>query len=697
MNVHHRRSEQNAGQARRRAFGPESRTGGQARRCLSGVAAMLWSVASACPAASYALPSTTAPAALASPSMTSFPTHIHSQTSVSQPMHDLTAEDLRAWLDGMLPAALKQGDVPGAVVSVVKGGRVLLTAGYGLSDVAVRIPMDPERTLVRPGSISKLFTWTAIMQLAEAGKLDLDADVNRYLDFKVPEPFGRPITLNELMTHRGGFEEGLKDAVVTRPDLLEPLGVFLKRHIRPALYPPGEVPAYSNYGTALAGYIVERVSGERFEDYVAHHIFTPLGMTRSTFSQPLPALTDSVVSRAYMNGTQPPGPFELISFAPAGALTTTADDMTRFMLAHLQDGQTNGAKILRPETVRLMHSPSIASPPGFDVMAHGFFHDERNGRLLLEHGGDTILFHSHLMLLPKEQVGLFVSLNSRGRGDAAYGIRQRLLDAFLDRYFPGPDPSIDAPTMPTARADAAKIAGRYESSRRVQSGFMSLFYVLQGQETLTVLPDGDVTLSSSPGKSFRETEPGRWREVGGERVLTSGVIDGVASLRDSRDPVGVLQRTPLLRNAAVNGLVFLLSLAALLTAAAAWAIGAGARLVYRQPAALAERERLVQQLARIFVVADLVYLVAWSQVLGPILGQQVWFYTSALDPVVRAMEIAAIVPLCGAAAGFANASLALISQRGWAMKAGAVAGAAALVGVPWIAFVGGLMSLTLNY
>ena len=618
-------------------------------------------------------------------------------STVIQPTHALTADDLHAWLDGMLPAALKGSGTPGAVVSVVKDGRLLLAQGYGVSDVAARTAMDPEHTLVRPGSISKLFTWTAVMQLVEAGELDPNADVNRYLDFRIAEPYGRPVTLNDLMTHRGGFEEGLKDAVVTRADALEPLGVFLKRHARPELFPPGEVPAYSNYGAALAGYIVERVSGERYEDYVARHILRPLGMARSTFAQPLPAtLPPSVMSHGYMDGSRPPGPFELISFAPAGALTTTADDMARFMLAHLGDGRLDGASILRPQTVERMHSPSLPAPPGFDVMAHGFFRLQRNGRMALEHGGDSILFHSDLLLLPTEQVGLFVSFNARGRDDAAYGVRERLVQGFLDRYFAGPVVA-DPPVLASARADAAKIAGRYESSRRVQSGFMSLFYVLQGQESITAEDDGSVTLSSAPAERFREIAPSRWRQAGGDRTLLSSIVAGVPVIQDSRDPVGVLQRTPLRRNAKVNGLVFVLSFLVLATAAAAWAMAEGARRAYHQPPALTGRAALLRRLARIAVVADLLYLFAWFSVLKPILGQQVWFYTAALDPVVALLEVAALVPLLGVAAGVAHAAAALHSPRGWAMKAGAVAGAAALTGVAWVAFVGGLMTPTLNY
>ncbi len=616
--------------------------------------------------------------------------------SMTQPTHPLTATDLKSWLDGMLPAALKQGDVAGVVVSVVQDGHVLVTKGYGYADVARKTPMDPNRTLVRPGSTSKLFTWTAVMQLVQEGKLDLSADVNRYLDFKVPEPYGRPITLNDIMTHRAGFEEGLKDAEVPNPSQLQPLGVFLKRHVRPVLFPPGEVPAYSNYGAALAGYIVQRVSGENFDDYVAHHIFAQLRMQRSTFKQPLPPLPDSEMSKGYMSAAEPPKPFELISFAPAGSMTTTASDMTAFMLAQLQDGRLENAQILSPEATQLMHSPSLVGPLGFDVMAHGFFRDQRNGQVVLEHGGDSIFFHSNLMLLPQAKVGLFVSFNSRGRGEAVYGMRERLIGGFMDRYFPGP-PTITPPALATAKADAPRIVGRYETSRRVQTGFMSLFYVLTGQETINANPDGTIGLSSAPGQTFREVAPDRWQQVGGARLLVLLKRLGVPTIEDSRDPVGVLQRTPLRRNATVNLLAFTLSFLVLIGSAVAWAVAEGARRAYRQPPALARRALIIRRLARIAVVGDIAYLLAWFVILKPILGNEVWFYTTALDPVIRTLQIAALVPLFGAAAGVGNAWQSLRSSRSWIIKIGSVVGAAALIGVVWIAYVGGLASFRLNY
>ena len=243
------------------------------------------------------------------------PGQAHGGSSAGSP---LDGQDLEAWLDGLLPYALKNGDIAGAVVAVVKDGNILLQKGFGYADVGRKIPMDPERTMIRAGSTSKLFTWTAVMQLVEQGKLDLNRNVDEYLDFKVSPTTGEPITLIDLMNHRAGFEEGLKDILLTDPHALESTQTYLKQHPRPLLFPPGTVPAYSNYGAALAGYIVERVSGEPFERYVEQHIFAPLGMMHSTFDQPLPARFKDAMSQGYWTASLPPRPYELVVTAPAG-------------------------------------------------------------------------------------------------------------------------------------------------------------------------------------------------------------------------------------------------------------------------------------------------------------------------------------------------------------------------------------------
>ena len=266
-------------------------------------------------------------------------------------------------------------------------------------------PVLAEETLFRPGSVSKLFTWTAVMQLAEQGRLDLDRDVNGYLDFKIPDAYGQPITLKNLLTHTAGFEEQVKDLFTPGPASPD-LGDYVKTHIPERIFPPGTTPAYSNYGTALAGYVIERVSGRPFNQYIEENIFRPLGMTRSTFAQPLPPPLAPLMSNGYQLASDEPHPFETVGAFPAGSLSSTATDMARFIAAHLQGGQLNDARILRPETVSLMHSRLFALDPAANAMAYGFYEESRNGHRIIGHAGDTLYFHSDLHLIPDAGVGL---------------------------------------------------------------------------------------------------------------------------------------------------------------------------------------------------------------------------------------------------------------------------------------------------
>ncbi|UZK66707.1 serine hydrolase domain-containing protein [Sphingomonas sp. M1-B02] len=609
--------------------------------------------------------------------------------------HALTATDLGAWLDGFMAATLEQGKIAAAQVVVVDDGEVLFKRGYGYADVAAETPMDPDRHQMRIGSTSKLFVWTAVMQLVEAGKIDLDADVNRYLDFRISPRGDRPVTMADLMTHRGGFEEGLKDVMATDPKFLKTNERYLKENMRPFMFAPGEVPAYSNYGTALAGYIVQRVSGESYEAYVERHILAPLSMRSTTARQPLPPAFAETAAKGYRTSETPPSPFELVGTAPAGQISATAADMANFMLAHLQDGRFGDARILRPETARLMHSPSLRAPAGFDTLAHGFFRGKRNGRIVLGHGGDTVVFHSDLNLLPEEGVGIFVSFNSRGENDAVYGARERLFQLFLDRYFAAPVP-VTPPAIATATGDAGAIAGSYESSRRVETGFISLFYLLQ-QDQIVAHEDGTISASWVPGERFREIAPGLWREVAGTRQLLAVQSGGRPAIVDSRNPVAILQAAPTSRSGVVFQLVTGLSLLVLLCAAITWPIAAWVRYSRRLGPLATGCEARVRRLTRIAVVANLIYLLAWYSVLAPILRTDVSYYNGGLDSFIRFLQVAAIVPLLGAILGLVNAWLALRAKLNWAARARSFVVALALIGFLWVAWMAGFIGWSLNY
>jgi CubicO group peptidase (beta-lactamase class C family) len=438
----------------------------------------------------------------------------------------LTAADVETWLDGLMPAALRIAGVPGAVVVLVKDGKPLLEKGYGFANVEKSVPVDPRATLFRPGSISKLFTWTAVMQLVEQGKLDLDADLNRYLDFKVPARNGKALTLRHVITHTTGLEEAGRGLIVydaSTPDN----GAVLRSHIPPYLYDPGTTQGYSNWATGLAGYIVARVSGESFDDYIEQHIFTPLDMRHSSFRQPLPPALRGQASLGYPSADEGPKGYEIVSLAPAGSLASTGADMGRFMRAYLQQGELDGQRILRPETVALMQTQITRGMPDLNGIGLGFYQQDINGHRAVGHGGDTILFHSDLILLPDDGIGLYVSVNSPGRHDQGKWLRDRVYHGFADRYLPDTrapaGPGID---QATATAHAALMAGAYRNTRREDSTFLSLLQLLSPVR-VHAIDQGRLQIELGGSRSvFREVKPFLWQEEHGKRRVQAIVENG---------------------------------------------------------------------------------------------------------------------------------------------------------------------------
>ena len=378
--------------------------------------------------------------------------------------HPLTEDDLQAFFDGIFPLQLERSDIAGASVLVMKDGNPLFEKGYGFADLKSKKPVDPANTIFRLASISKLFTWVSVMQLVEQGKLNLDTDVNQYLDFRIHPAFGKPITLRNLMTHTGGFEEELDDIINLNPKQQPTLREDLIANQPHRLFPPGQVPAYSNYGVGLASYIVQRASGEPFEQYVQDHIFGPLKMTHSSFYQPIQKSLAPFVSEGYRGDTtKPPVGFEMLNPVGAGGLSSSASDMGRFGQMLLNGGSLDGAQILKPETIAQMWTPQFQANPGLPPICMGFYQDWRDGVHWIGHEGDLIAFHSLFFLDPGQKIVLFVSYNSAGGGARP---RPEIINFFTDRYFPGA-PAVSFIDKPTG--NFRDIAGEYQTTRRADS------------------------------------------------------------------------------------------------------------------------------------------------------------------------------------------------------------------------------------
>lgn len=593
--------------------------------------------------------------------------------------HPLTAQDVDAWLDGYMPFALRSGDIAGAVVVVIKDGKVLTSRGYGYADIAKRTPVDPARTLFRIGSVSKLFTWTAVMQQVEQGKIDLDADVNRYLDFKMPPFQGRPITMRQIMTHTSGLEDAAKNDFVSGPSQIRPLETFIKSYTPHRIVAPGTTPAYSNWATMLAAYIVQRVSGMPFDDYIEQHIYAPLGMRYASFRQPLPPTIAPYMAIGYARASGPAKPFEWVQVGAAGSMAASGLDMARFMIAHLE----NGRGILKPETAAIMHdsplnkvNPRSIIPP-LNRMELGFFETNVNGHEVVGHLGDVENMHTSLHLMTGDGVGFFVSFNSAGRDGAAHPLRVNLFQDFVDRYFPSAehDGRVDART---AAQHAQMLTGLWEGSRRVQSNWLSAAYLLGqtkvGLDAIGKLAIPDLKGAGGAAKTWTEIAPFVWRENGGHERLAAQIVGGQAVRWsvDGESPFVVFDRVPASRSGAWLLPAVYLSLAVLALTFFYWPLTWVVRRRYAAKHSVTGEALRVYRATRIMAGLDVALMLGWIGFISIVLSSAT-LLTSASDPWLWLLQILSVIVFPGAFGLAAwNAWLTWRDGRRWPRKAWSV-------------------------
>ncbi|HET9337075.1 MAG TPA: serine hydrolase domain-containing protein [Sphingomicrobium sp.] len=632
----------------------------------------------------------TPPAAEAAPS--------GSPVAVPARTHELNRTDVDAWLDGFMPYAIARGDIAGAVVVVVKDGQVLTQRGYGFSDIEKRKPVSPETTLFRPGSVSKLFTWTAVMQLVEQGKIDLDKDINEYLDFEIPARNGKPITMRHVLTHTTGFEETVRHLIHDNPDKLVPLDRYVKGSLPERVFDVGTTPAYSNYATALAGYVVARQSGMSFDDYVDRHIFQPLGMRHSTFRQPLPKQLQPFMSEGYRAASQEAAKFEFVDPAPAGSLSASGADMGKFMIAHLN----GGAGLLRPETARLMHNYRLDMIPGLHRMALGFYEQNINGHRGIAHGGDTGLFHSDLTLFIDDGIGLFVSVNSSGSQGAPRALRERLFDEFGNRYFPD-QPVAAKVDAETSKKHVQQMAGNYFNSRGIRSNFL---HILDLISPIAIGPDEEgklsapmVTNTANKPRRWVEIEPYVWKDVDSDENLAAVVEDGQVKRWsfDTVSPFMVFDRAPWYKNPAWLAPALYLSLGLIFLAALAWPVGAIARRRYKAANAYEGKRLRLQRIWHGWQWLTLATLAGWVTFVS-VGFSSLELLGGPLDPLLITLQVLTPIAFIGllALAGW-NLRQAFLEKRRWFVKLWAIALLLSAAVLLWIGFAFKLISFGTSY
>lgn len=425
---------------------------------------------------------------------------------------ELSESTLEAYFDSAYLNQRQNHQIVGAVVSVVKDGKTIFKKGYGYADLENRIQADPDKHLFRIASITKPFTWTAVMQLEERGRLDLEADIEEYLDFTFTD--AEPIRLRDLMTHTPGFEERGIGSSVRSPEEVMPLADWLPRFQPAQVRAPGTYMSYSNYGSAVAGYIVEQVAGMPWSDYVQQEILDPLQMSNTNVYQPMSEAHREAHAKGYVYRA---GQFEATDYlyltdTPAGVMSATAADMANFMIAHLNGGEFESKRILEAATTQRMHSELYRSHPRANPILHGFYRSDRNGVKIFGHGGDVNQFHSNMSLLPEHNLGVFVSFNA----DPGSAARSSMIRAFIDHFFPAEMPGV---IEPNASVELKPYLGSWASTRRNYSNYEKLALLMQ-TSPVKETGDGGLMFGSGRGASrWYAVEPDIFRSKYGPSEL----------------------------------------------------------------------------------------------------------------------------------------------------------------------------------
>ncbi|HEX9422626.1 MAG TPA: serine hydrolase [Pyrinomonadaceae bacterium] len=513
--------------------------------------------------------------------------------------------------------------------------------------------------------------------------------VRLYTQVYVPTPAREQLPILLLRTPYGSGELSSARIAASLPELTADGYIIVVQDIRGRFKSEGRF--------VMLRQPRDPVSGHPFNEYIEENIFKPLGMTHSTFVQPLPATLAPYMSNGYQIASDGPKPFEMVVAFPAGSLSSTATDMAQFMMAHLQDGQLGSARILRPETAQLMHSRQFALDPAANAMAYGFYEESRNGHRIIGHAGDTQYFHTDLHLILDAGIGFFVSHNSLGREQPLP--RTTMWEMFLDRYFPSTSPA--EPTFGSAKADAKAVSGTYMLSRRSETSFLKVATLL-GEFTVSPVEDGMIEVAQLTGPNGK---PKQWREVAPMTFLEENGHDKLVFKPDQNDrmqlilpyPFFVGQRVGLLENNKILLLVLGISLFLMLLTLVLWPVAWFVRRHYSHKLALTSMERRLRLAVRIVFVLDLLFmaamtgLVVYASTHIEFLSDRgnTWFHLAQVIGVLGA--IGTLVVLYNAIQTWRNRE-----KRIWG-KLQATLFVPVCLGFLWFAFAGNLLHFSSNY
>lgn len=477
------------------------------------------------------------------------------------PGQPLPPAELEAFVDGVVTNAMAREHIAGVTVAVVQNGQILLKKGYGFASLSPRRAVDPDQTLFRLGSISKTFTWIALMRQVEAGRIVLDRPVNLYLPERVQvrdQGYASPVRVKNLMDHSAGFEDRALGQLFERDfDRVRPLELYLRQERPHRVHAPGAVSAYSNYGAALAGEAVAYVTGKTFERGIEDDILGPLGMTRTTFREPhpqkaglpgpMPQRMTNGVAQGYRWAADGfhQRPYEYIGqIAPAGSASSTAGDMSRYMLMMLGGGQLNGVAVYGPRAATAFRTPLRRTPPGVNGWAHGLQVKALPGGYMgYGHGGATLSFMSDLTVAPQLGLGVFISTNT----ETGQPLAARFANQVVSHFYAAPM-TFPRQGSPEIAAERGVYAGHYLTSRRAYGGLEGFISRLISGSTVNVTADGRLIVAElNRVRTFAPDDsdtPGRFIADQGSEHLAFALRDGQALAYQDSSGAALIQRAP---------------------------------------------------------------------------------------------------------------------------------------------------------
>ncbi|USB33571.1 serine hydrolase [Paenibacillus sp. YPG26] len=419
----------------------------------------------------------------------------------------------------------------GAIAVIVKGDQIMLNKGYGYANIEMKKPIDTKTTLFRMASITKSITSTAVMQLAEKGKLDIHKDISAYMpDIPLKNETGTPVTAAHLMSHTTGFD--FTDSVARvnpQKDGTIQLGDFIRGNAPSVIRKPGEAYRYDNIAFTMQGYIVQNITGEPFEEYLDKHIFKPLNMTHTSMKM-TPEVTSNLATGYDQKRKPHPVYPNVPTIAPEGGMFSNGSDMANYIIAMLNGGKLGETRILEEKTVKEMQAVHYSAATDVPIASYGFesfMHAKHNGQLVIGKGGDLDGYHSWMWLLPDQKVGGLILTTS----DATASVRDRFFAAFMDHYYP----KQEAPKtyQNAAKAELARFEGIYRGLRTPL-----LFSKVTAEEGHLTVQDGTGT------HTLRQISPLRFEDEKGVPAAFKEAADGGIAYLYYTSPDSMSEKLP---------------------------------------------------------------------------------------------------------------------------------------------------------